>query len=124
AFICASDDFHFERATSYGANVLAGYGRYVRFGEGHKLFPDSLVPVPDPSLAAWYADVGFIRRDWGWEVYFRKHTAPILRNLSWRHSNTLNVSYMDGHAGNVQNPNFDNDLTLLNEWPWAPFFGN
>lgn len=61
---------------------------------------------------------------WGWEVYFRKHTDPVSRNMTWRHSDTTNVSYMDGHAGNVQDPDFDSNPAKLNEWPWAQFFGN
>ena len=109
--------------TSFGANYLAGVASvYIEHGSGYDYYTGDTVEIPALDKTAWYTDVG---DDFGGNgVYFVKLTPPSLTRLSWRHGgDVLNAVFMDGHVGRLADPDFANDLTRMDAWPWQAFFG-
>ena len=124
--LCPTDNEGNQRRTSYAANRAVGPGTYVRYGSvfNYQVAPGKVETLTHPlSKVAWYADAGSIPYAYGYEIYFMKSTNTQLRNLSWRHTDTLNAVFMDTHGERLQNPDFISDPTLMDTSPWAEFFG-
>lgn len=124
AMVCPSDPEADQRRTSYGINRAAGVSTYVRYGDVYD-YQTGQARSSDYQTGemAWYVDAGSVRYVYGYEIYFMKSANIQLRNLAWRHVNTLNAVYMDAHGGRVRDPDFVNDPSLMDEWPWTGFFG-